>query len=277
MVYHAIQQVDANDPNGTECSDPNQTTKALEEQISTLKSREKGLREMLAKVNAVIPLSVLKDQISSLEEKKALLGSQVSTLSAEMQESSNCVCKEDFDRIDLEWRKWHAQVTSRKRIFLEFWARCTEVLPEDMTPGDLKVILFLWWCQHYDTDLGDRRHSVLRVLSDRADVSRGTSSQSTKRLDRGSCRNPCSMSSPWCRVSRSGSHDIGSCQMIFSGHMCLSLVKMKKCFKSVISYHSSGSLIRKSLKMERSDKSDQHKCSSLQPSISNRYNRYTSK
>ncbi|GAM43599.1 TBP interacting domain protein [Talaromyces pinophilus] len=141
MVYHAIQQVDANDPTGNESNDSNQATKDLEEQISALKIREKDLREMLAKANAVIPLSVLKDQIANLEEKKALLTSQVSTLSAEMQESSSCVCKEDFDRIDLEWRKWHAQVTSRKRIFLEFWSRCTEVLPEDMTPGDLKETL----------------------------------------------------------------------------------------------------------------------------------------
>jgi hypothetical protein len=101
--------------------------------------REKDFREKLAAINAVIPISVLKDQIANLEEKKVLLISQVSALSAEMQESSNCVCKEDFDRIDLEWRKWHGQVSSRKRIFLEFWARCTEVLPPDMTPADLKV------------------------------------------------------------------------------------------------------------------------------------------
>ncbi|KAI7970622.1 hypothetical protein EIK77_004648 [Talaromyces pinophilus] len=203
MVYHAIQQVDANDPTGNESNDSNQTTKDLEEQISALKIREKELREMLAKANAVIPLSVLKDQIANLEEKKALLTSQVSTLSAEMQESSSCVCKEDFDRIDLEWRKWHAQVTSRKRIFLEFWSRCTEVLPEDMTPGDLKVGHHLSSCQHYDTDLGDRRRLVLKALSSIADVRKGMSTSSTKRLDRGSCRNPRSISSPWCRVSRS--------------------------------------------------------------------------
>lgn len=146
MVYHTIQQVDANDPTGTEGNDPDQPTKDLEEKISALKIREKELRETLAKINAIIPISVLTDQIANLEEKKALLVSQVSTLSAEMQESSNCVCKEDFDRIDLEWRKWHGQVTSRKRIFLEFWARCTEVLPQDMTPADLKAGLHLSSC-----------------------------------------------------------------------------------------------------------------------------------
>lgn len=139
MVYHAIQQVDANDTTGTKGRDPNQPTKDFEEKISVLKIREKDLREKLATINAVIPIPILKDQIANLEEKKALLSSQVSTLSAEMQKSSDCVCKEDFDRIDLEWRKWHSQVTSRKRIFLEFWVRCTEVLPQDMTPADLKV------------------------------------------------------------------------------------------------------------------------------------------
>ncbi|QGA21393.1 hypothetical protein EYB26_009103 [Talaromyces marneffei] len=141
MVYHAIQQVDANDTTGTKGRDPNQPTKDFEEKISVLKIREKDLREKLATINAVIPIPILKDQIANLEEKKALLGSQVSTLSAEMQKSSDCVCKEDFDRIDLEWRKWHSQVTSRKRIFLEFWVRCTEVLPQDMTPADLKETL----------------------------------------------------------------------------------------------------------------------------------------
>lgn len=164
MVYHAIQQVDANDPTGTEGNDPNQTTKDLEGNIATLKIREKELREMLAKINTVIPLSVLKDQIANLEEKKTLLTSQISTLSAEMQESSNCVCKEDFDRIDLEWRKWHGQVTTRKRIFLEFWAMCTEVLPEDMTPGDLKVYFHLSLFQ-VRVLIRHRRHSGLRVLS----------------------------------------------------------------------------------------------------------------
>ncbi|KAL3704190.1 hypothetical protein TMatcc_009881 [Talaromyces marneffei ATCC 18224] len=141
MVYHAIQQVDANDTTGTKGRDPNQPTKDFEEKISVLKIREKDLREKLATINAVIPIPILKDQIANLEEKKALLSSQVSTLSAEMQKSSDCVCKEDFDRIDLEWRKWHSQVTSRKRIFLEFWVRCTEVLPQDMTPADLKETL----------------------------------------------------------------------------------------------------------------------------------------
>ena len=60
-------------------------------------------------------------------------------MSAEMQDSGKFVCKEDFDRIDVEWRKWRGQVTARKKIFLELWARCTEVLPEDMTPRDLQV------------------------------------------------------------------------------------------------------------------------------------------
>lgn len=142
MVYHAIQLVD-DEPTSTESSDPDQTARDLEGKISALKSREKELRETLAKINGVIPISVLKDQIANLEEKKTLLSSQVSALSLEMQESSNCVCKEDFDRTDLEWRKWHGQVSSRKRIFLEYWTRCTEVLPEDMTSDDLRVQLAL--------------------------------------------------------------------------------------------------------------------------------------
>ena len=158
MVYHAIQEVDTTDPTGTGGNDPNQTTKHLEENINMLKTREKELRETLAKLNAVIPLSVLKEQIANLEEQKASLVSQISALSAEMQQSSECVCKEDFDRIDLEWRKWHDQVTSRKRIFLEFWARCTEVLPENMTPADLKVRVFNGDLNiQFDADLCDRR------------------------------------------------------------------------------------------------------------------------
>ncbi|EED14139.1 TBP interacting domain protein, putative [Talaromyces stipitatus ATCC 10500] len=141
IVYHAIQQIESDDATGTDGPDPDQNNKDLEEKISILKIREKDLREKLATLNAVIPISVLKDQISNLEEKKTLLISQISTLSAEMEESNSCVCKEDFDQIDQEWRKWHGQVTSRKRIFLEFWSSCTEVLPPDMTPEDLKETL----------------------------------------------------------------------------------------------------------------------------------------
>lgn len=113
----------------------------LQDKISTLKSREKCLREKLAALNGIIPIATLREQITNLEEVKTTLVLQISALSADASaaDESNRFRKEDFDWIDQEWGKWRKKVTSRKRIFLEFWAGCTEVLPLDTTQDELKV------------------------------------------------------------------------------------------------------------------------------------------
>jgi hypothetical protein len=112
----------------------------LQDKTSALITREKELRGKLAALNAVIPITVLREQIASLEEAKASLILQISNLSAEASSDEvSRVCKEDLDRIDQEWGKWKHQVASRKRIFLEFWAICTEVLPPNTTQAELKV------------------------------------------------------------------------------------------------------------------------------------------
>ncbi|OKL62940.1 hypothetical protein UA08_02082 [Talaromyces atroroseus] len=140
IVYHAIQQVEA----GVDATNSNghhgQPNEDLQGKTSALKTREKELRERLAALNAIVPIAVLRQQIAGLDEAKASLISEISNLSAEASsDEANRVCKEDIDRIDQEWGKWNHQVVSRKRIFLEFWAKCTEVLPPDTTQAEMKV------------------------------------------------------------------------------------------------------------------------------------------
>lgn len=139
IVYHALQETDSNglvDPQG---SDLVQGNKDLEGKISALKVREKQLRDELATFNAVIPIPLLKEQVAALEDKKSLLVSQIAELSAQAENTSVHISQEDVDRIDREWREARERAASRKGIFLEFWDRCTEALPEEMTPHDLRV------------------------------------------------------------------------------------------------------------------------------------------
>lgn len=143
IVYHAIQEVEASDDATAAAHGNGQTKEDLQAKVSALKSREKELRDKLAALNAIIPITVLREQIASLEEAQRSLTLEISNLSAAAAASdegtTSRVRKEDLDRIDQEWGKWRHQVISRKRIFLEFWARCTEVLPPDTTEAELKV------------------------------------------------------------------------------------------------------------------------------------------
>jgi 26S proteasome regulatory subunit (ATPase 3-interacting protein) len=135
LVYHALQDISkADTPDAIATLDDE--IRPIQNDLSALKVREKELREELADVSAIIPIAELCESVSKLEEEKA---SSLDRLSKIQEEGTVCVSVEELTQVDNEWKKWQNHVQTRRRIFYELWARCTEVLPDDTTEEDLKV------------------------------------------------------------------------------------------------------------------------------------------
>lgn len=135
LVYHALQDLSEVDTPETIAA-VDEEIQQMQNDLSTLKAREKELREELATVCAIIPMPELRDSVSKLEEEKA---SSLNRLSKLQGEQTVCISAEEITRVEKEWKTWQGHVQTRRRIFSELWAKCTEVLPEDTTEEDLKV------------------------------------------------------------------------------------------------------------------------------------------
>lgn len=135
LVYHALQGVSEIDTPDTVAA-VDEGIHRVQNDISTMKVREKELREKLATVCAIIPVADLHDSVSNLEEEKA---SSLGRLSKLQDEGTLCISVEQMNQVEKEWKKWQKHVQTRREIFYELWARCMEVLPNDTTEEHLKV------------------------------------------------------------------------------------------------------------------------------------------
>ncbi|KAL1962789.1 hypothetical protein VTN77DRAFT_9158 [Rasamsonia byssochlamydoides] len=139
LVYHTLQDLSEVDTPETIAA-VDEEIQQIQNELSDVKIREKELREKLAVVCAIIPMTELCDSVSKLEEEKA---ASLDRLSKLQEQGTVCISVEEMTRVEKEWKTWQNHVQTRRRIFHELWARCTEVLPEDTTEEDLKETLGL--------------------------------------------------------------------------------------------------------------------------------------
>lgn len=104
--------------------------------ISTIRTNEKQTKSELAEFVARPLLSELHCDIERLKkEKEGILVDLAKFGEGEL----NAASPEEKTAIEKEWKYWQKQVNVRKQICHDMWRRCSEVLPEGMTPEELKV------------------------------------------------------------------------------------------------------------------------------------------
>jgi 26S proteasome regulatory subunit (ATPase 3-interacting protein) len=108
----------------------------LQDKFSTMKCREKELRERLVALSAIISIKQLREQVAQLEKEKQSFLERLSKIQAE---TTARIGIEETTRIDDDWKTWQHHVQHRKRIFHDLWRNCTEVLPDDTTEEELRV------------------------------------------------------------------------------------------------------------------------------------------
>ena len=139
-MYHALQAPE--DIATPEVIDElNQVAKRLQDEHEELKSKEKKARIDLATLNAKLSLPQIRNSIDRLENAKKDILERLTKL-RESCNSIQVVSQDERMQVEGDWKFWQYQVTTRRRICRELWARCSEVLPEDMTSEDLWVRAF---------------------------------------------------------------------------------------------------------------------------------------
>ncbi|KAJ5114611.1 hypothetical protein NUU61_000370 [Penicillium alfredii] len=132
-VYHALQ--DASDTATPEAiAILNQDIESFRGQLDNLRANEKQSRAALTALVTKPRLSDLRQDISRLKDERETLQGRVATSA-----SSEPIPITPVERSHLEtaWKKWQRHATIRRRICRDLWARCSEVLPEDMTASEL--------------------------------------------------------------------------------------------------------------------------------------------
>ena len=135
IVYHAIQDPsDAMSLEDLAAMDAEIAT--LRETIATGKANEKLLRASLVSVNATMSSEELRDTVAQLEcEKKEILA-RLGPLRAG---NVKPVLPQEKEAVQTEWREWSKKAEVRKKICMELWEMCTEVIEEGKTKEELWV------------------------------------------------------------------------------------------------------------------------------------------
>ena len=115
----------------------------LRDTITTAKANEKFMRANLVSVNATLSMEELRSSVSLLKmEKKEI----VARLDALRSGNVKPVLPEEREAVDKALREWSRKASSRKKICLELWAVCTEVLEPGKTKEELWVCVLIAWC-----------------------------------------------------------------------------------------------------------------------------------
>ena len=108
----------------------------LRQETADTKSKEKMLRAELISISATMSTQDLQASITSLEvEKKEVLA----RLRPLREGNVKPVSLEEKEKVDKEYKKWSKCALARKKICMELWDMCTEVLEEGKTKEDLWV------------------------------------------------------------------------------------------------------------------------------------------
>lgn len=109
---------------------------SLRENISTAKSTEKLLKASLLTANATATVEDLRGNITVLQLKKDELEGRLAPLRAG---SAQPIEKEERERVAKEWAYWGRMANLRKKICLDLWDYCTDLVTEGETKEELWV------------------------------------------------------------------------------------------------------------------------------------------
>ncbi|XHG09196.1 hypothetical protein AWENTII_012272 [Aspergillus wentii] len=134
-VYHALQ--DSFDDSTPEViAGLDQEIKQLQGNLTALKANEQDTRAELATLCTKPLLSDLRRDIGRLDKEKE---STLARLEKLRGSSSVRMPPGERAKIENEWKCWQKCVNIRRQICRDFWTRCSEVVPEDMTRDELWV------------------------------------------------------------------------------------------------------------------------------------------
>ena len=124
----------------------------LRETIATSKANEKLIRASLVSVNATMSGEELRNTVAQLEHEKKEILARLGPLRAG---NIKPVLAEEKEAVQKEWREWSKKAGVRKKICMELWEMCTEVIEEGKTKEEL------WVCKVLDSE---ERYQVANVL-----------------------------------------------------------------------------------------------------------------
>ncbi|OQD76818.1 hypothetical protein PENDEC_c003G01350 [Penicillium decumbens] len=133
VVYHAVQG-SSDEATPEILAALSQEIEQLQGQLSSAKEDEKKARASLAALEAKPRLSALRQDIQRLEEEKEEIQARLGTLH---DSDTVQLSLEERSKLEEEWRQWQRHAAIRRRICLDLWARCTELLPENTSSSEL--------------------------------------------------------------------------------------------------------------------------------------------
>ena len=108
----------------------------LRETIATAKANEKLIRASLVSVNATMSGEELRNTVAQLEHEKKDILDRLGPLRAGTMKP---VLPEEKEAVQREWREWSKKAGVRKKICMELWEMCTDVVEEGKTKEELWV------------------------------------------------------------------------------------------------------------------------------------------
>ena len=136
-MYHALQDADESATPETLTSLKKQI-KDLEEHLATLKANDKKARADLHALTSTPLLSDIRQDISRLEAEEKEINTRLVSF-RENAAAEHFLDPVEREHVEQEWKRWRGLAARRERACRELWARCSEVVPEGMTRGELWV------------------------------------------------------------------------------------------------------------------------------------------
>ena len=109
---------------------------SLRESIAATRAQEKVLRANLVSVNATMSTEELRTSVAQLEHAKKEISGHLVPLRAG---NVKPVSLDEKGAVEREWRDWKKKMMVRKKICLELWEMCTEVIEVGKTKEELWV------------------------------------------------------------------------------------------------------------------------------------------
>ncbi|KKK22773.1 hypothetical protein AOCH_005622 [Aspergillus ochraceoroseus] len=132
-VYHALQEA-PDETTASTAAAMDKEIQRLQEELRSLKEREKKAQAELALLCATPLLSELRSEVLSLEEETGTLSASVAQAQGE---DSVQVSAQEKAEVIRDWKFWQRQASVRGEICRDLWRKCSETLPEDMTREEL--------------------------------------------------------------------------------------------------------------------------------------------
>lgn len=134
VVYHALQDPSQDATHEAIAAISDHIDK-LQNHLSSLKADEKIALAALAGFEAKPQISGLRQDIQRLEQERDAMQARLAEQHGDMVN----LPAEERDKLEHDWERWQRYATVRRRICLEIWSKCTEVLPDGTTPQELWV------------------------------------------------------------------------------------------------------------------------------------------